>query len=116
MWTNPNIIAEFAAQKLSINLSNYKDNFINFLEYIGESDRQNIVNIIAMVGTPYNYIIFAPFFQKMDESETPLTQNMSGREFKILDNTGITFYNTYTIKGINNKLCIPYRIYGIKHN
>lgn len=99
LWTNPNPSASFAAQTISLDLSDYK--------YV-------ILTVIS--GTGYDYTPRAssilPVLDDYQEEMGVAAAGTRSARFVIARPMGITFSTSNASSG--NNFTIPYKIYGVK--
>ena len=112
LWTNPNPLATFAAQTISLDLSKY--DLIEIHVYCSvQSGRQKLVSQSIEIGVPGAFIGVSVLGTATDT--TTLIQRMYSSS-----TTGVTFaegtYRAITANTLSNAadVYVPYTIYGIK--
>lgn len=104
LWTNPNPTSAFAAQTISLNLSEY--NFIIVESIAGISltsiSKQTIFNKISDY-TTNRYCI----------GYTNSDNDGIIRHIANISNSGVTFSAGYLNTSLRNDVCIPVKIYGV---
>ena len=104
LWENSNPTAEFAAQTISLDLTNYAGVLIEF----------NSANDQLFLATKSylskSDIIKTDYFGAGHKSGTA---GAGGRNYSIND-SGVTFTDAYWLNQISNNAMIPTKIYGVK--
>lgn len=104
LWTNPNPITAFAAQTIALDLSEY-DSFI--VEYIVSTETDTPLSFYGKKNSSYNNWTG---IGGLNGGST----NARGRGITNINDTGITFSDSYEGSSVNNKQYIPNKIYGVK--
>ena len=106
LWTNPNPTSSFSVQTISLDLSKY-DAVEVVASYYKDNNRRTSSRIFTKDGTECSLIVNGlPYF---------LCREL------IVKDTGLEFGNGYSYgtyaswsRSVDNNVCIPYKIYGIK--
>lgn len=103
LWTNPSPTANFAAQTVSLDLSEY-DLFMLVSRDTTGGDTCNMV--FALPNTTVRMFFI---------TDSGTTNRNTGYRRATISGTGVQFLEGYQGNSTsNNALCIPYQIYGIK--
>lgn len=112
LWENPNPKADFPAQTIAFDGSNY-GMFTIYVTHTGQTDGVNTRHRLVFVPKNAGTIrMTVPMISSTDK------QALSWREANAADN-GITFSNGYRfynnfVPGENSRHCVPLKIYGMK--
>ena len=104
LWKNSNPTAEFAPQTISLNLTDYAGVIIEF-RLKTDSTKIN-TRLYAKKNEDVDSIFGAGSYHTKGNSN-------AARGVRVTD-TGVTFDEGYGNMTLNNKLCIPITIYGVK--
>ena len=104
LWTNASPTSAFAAQTISLDLSDYKLLAIRLILATGSSDPTGALKIIEV---PYSSSRVARLHQEDGA-------NHIFRKVTSISASGITFGEGVLTNGQANNYAIPYQIYGIK--
>lgn len=101
LWTNPSPTASFAAQTVSLDLSDYRC----FVVYIRHYTNDNSISSAFLVKSDIETMLTAH----------GQTGNWACRYITSITNNGVIFGNGKASNGsVNDQAGIPYQIYGIK--
>lgn len=104
LWENSNPRALFAAQTISLNLTDYAGVII---EFYAEDDKQTLA---ARSYLKKDDVINGSNF---GTGHTDATSTAASRNYTI-NNDGVTFSSGYFSNSASTEVLIPYRIYGVK--
>lgn len=102
LWTNPSLSGDFAAQKVSVDLTDYVGAII---EYTSRSAASITSRAFVKKSDALNTLFGSGYYDG---------GNGHGRNITAIDDSGITFGNNYYSSTENNGFVKPYKIYGVK--
>lgn len=101
LWTNSDTTAQFTPQTIQIDLSGYS--LVAVLAFFANGD---------MYGTPMTILPTTATGGYLSAA-TSVNNTVGHRIFDFVP-TGIEFFNGYFNGAVDNRYCIPYKVYGIK--
>ena len=110
LWTNPSPTAEFAAQTITLSISDYDFLLVNFA-YANDNNFQS--SIIAPKGHDFTIEMTSPLSNGRLLNISRNVTYVSATSLSISDGTRATSYDSES-SAIQNIRCIPTVIYGIK--
>ena len=107
LWTNPNSLATFAAQTISLDLSKYKYILISCIYSASSLISTIVLQPIPSKSGANNGDIWPKALSTLSGSATYASRAIT------VTTSGVTFENSLIYTGaVNNTVCIPYKIYG----
>ena len=106
LWTNPSPSASFAAQNVDLSSTNY--DFVHVMASLNNLGVNQIVSSTYRYGNSASFLTWLCYY---DNGTRFVRRNC---QFVNNDKSKISIGDCYDNSSVNNALCIPIAIYGIK--